>query len=176
MRSLRETFQSTPAAVSAMALLVLGLGVHTLLNQPRMEEIAGLRERHGNLLGQATQLARVERENRDLERAYGGEGGASLLAGAAVDPLAFISRAVDVARLTRIELGTEASGVTGDLQVTRFTLRVSGSYPHIVDFVRTLELGPRTVAVQALMIQPMADSGELEARMHVSVYDPIARR
>jgi hypothetical protein len=158
--------------VGALVLLVLGIGVHAVVNQPRMNEITGLRERQASLLGQAGTLARLEAENRELERVNETGGGA----GAAIDPFAFVGRAVDAAGLTRIEMGTEASGTTGGLQVTKFSLRVAGIYPRIVDFVRNLERSPRTVTILALTIEPMAESSLLEARMHISVYDPATGR
>jgi hypothetical protein len=176
MKMLRETFQSTPVNAGALGVLVLGLAVHTFLNAPRIDEVAGLQGRHANLMGQIGQLARQERENRELERLYTASRGGGIEADGVADPLAFIGREVDICHLNRIELGTDASGTAGNLQVTRFTLRVSGAYPRIVEFIRRLEQGPRTVAIQSVAIEPMLESGVLEARMHLAVYDPIARR
>lgn len=176
MRMLRESFRSTPVNAGALGVLVLGLAVHTFLNAPRIDEVAGLQGRHANLMGQVGQLARQERENRELESLYNTSREGGMEAGGMTDPLAFIGREVDSCRLNRIELGTEASGTAGNLQVTRFTLRVSGPYPRILDFIRRLEQGPRTVAIQSLAIEPKSETGVLEARMHLAVYDPIARR
>jgi Tfp pilus assembly protein PilO len=91
------------------------------------------------------------------------------------DPIVFLGRLLDRSGLTRLEMTSTGTNESARLRQTGFTVRATGEYGQIVDFIRTLEQSARLVTVDVLQIQKSVGAGILECRLSLSVFDPLAR-
>lgn len=160
-------------AALAVILLVVGLIVDLGFAQPRLREAKRLAAERVKRLEKVHQSSQGEREVQDLARCLGAEDLATGLAALRdTDPLSRLARELDRARLTRLDLSSQPSEIIGTVFRTRYSLRVQGSYGHILDFLRVLEQGAVPLTVDALSIAQVPDSPVLEARFDLSVYSP----
>ena len=167
-------------------LLALGLILDFGFTRPRLTEVQRLEEQRARLFRQDASRAANERDGRELARCLGAADLPSALAlQTGEDPVNFLGSEVERAGLSRVQLASRAAATTGGLRQSDFVLRVQGSYAGIQSLIRSLESGPRVVAVNALSIMPASPSpgapgsakagsgvaGALEAQLDVSVYD-----
>lgn len=164
------------AALSGV-LLATGLLVDLGFTQQRLQDVTRLAVERDRLRAQVFLLDRAAREEQDLARHLGGERLIDALTSQLeLDAVSYLGLAAKRAGLTRSELTTEATAEMEGLRRIRCTLRVSGTYAQVTECVRALEQGPRLVAIDALDIAGAPETGRLEARLAVSVYDPILPR
>jgi hypothetical protein len=158
----------------AAALLLAGLAVDQGLTRSQLQTYKHL---EGKRLEQTQKLAEIQgarAEANGLARYYGSDDlDTAFRELHRIEPLTFLNQQIDAVGLRRQELGTDSVSKTGELRRTRLGLRVYGSYGKIVKFVRNLESGSRLVLIDEFLLQPVPDSGLLEVRLNISVFDPI---
>jgi Tfp pilus assembly protein PilO len=167
---------STRAALAGSAawvLLLLGLVLDLALVRGQMAELRRLRAEEARLQTRYREIRNRGAETLGLAEHFGVEDLDRLEEDyAAVDAVAFLADALSAARLRRLELGTEESSRGRHLRRTQFFLRAQGTHQRILDFIRRMEGGPRVVTLEALSIQRILGSNQLELRANLSVYDP----
>ncbi|MDM7916490.1 MAG: GspMb/PilO family protein [Candidatus Eisenbacteria bacterium] len=159
--------------VAGTGLLVAGIVIHLALVQPQQNRVRALAAQRTQLL----QTAADRRMRSDLERqrleALGMDDSASF--GPRADAVAMIGDAVDASGLHRLELGTTSNSDLGGVRHTSLFVRATGSYRQISRLVLDLERRERLVAVEAIRIEPVTESSDLELRLRLSVYDPLPK-
>jgi hypothetical protein len=174
MRKRAMVPQGRTVAGLAAILLLSGIVVDVGFVQPRLREISRLRTQMSDAKARVAQQSRQVEEVERLMRGLGvADLGEAIADQGATDPVTFLGRMIDEARLTRLELSTRASGDVGHLRRTRFSLRILGTYPRFVELVRSLEQSKRLVTIEALSLEPASEASGLEGRLDVSIYDPI---
>jgi hypothetical protein len=156
----------------AVLLLVAGLLVDIAFTQPRLREVRRLRLQRDELLRQLGNLENRQHEVRAIAGLLSVETLAELRATPENTPLIFVGRLLEDSRLTRLELSAAGTSESDSFRRTRFALRVLGSYGRILEFVRTLERGPRLATVDAFAIEAATGPEALEGRLNISIYDP----
>lgn len=161
---------------AALLLLLAGVGIDMVLVRPRLDEIRGLEARRASLLARIDELAATSKESHTLARALGRDELAGLPdLGRDKEAVAYIGQVLGGTKLNRLELTTTATGETGGFRRTQISLRVLGRYNHILDFVKALEEGQRLISVDGLVVEEVLGTKNLEGRLSLSVYDPLAR-
>jgi hypothetical protein len=162
------------ALVLPLVLLILGLLVDIGFTRPKLRAVRSLADQQVQLQRRLAQLERREGRVDELAAYLGGDNLNDALSTLDVgDPLAYLSQLIEAARLRRQELGTEETTELGKLRRTQFYLRVTGSFSRILELVRQLEQSPRLASVDAMILQKEFDSGQLKARLRVSIYEPV---
>ena len=163
--------------ILAAVLLAAGLLVDIGFIRPGRGELARLKAAREDTRLRLGQQRALDEEAGSLAASLGVSDLAEAMSGATLsDPVTFLGGLIADARLTRLELATHASADAGSLHRTRFSLRVLGAYPRILQLVQSMERSSRLVTVDAFSLQPAADSADLEGRLDVSIYDPAAER
>lgn len=165
-------FRGKLAMTGAAVLLVLGMTIDVGMNRPRATEIRRLSAQRSQLRVKAAQDAQQQAEFDFLVKHLGGKNAKESSTSGRIDPITFLGRAVDSARLKQLELSSETSLEVGDLVRNRMFLRAEGSYAGIVRLMRSLEMSQRIVTIDAFSIEPALTPGAVEGRLNVSVYDP----
>jgi hypothetical protein len=161
------------ARPAALAILLLALGLVTDLGftRPRLQEVRRLMAERTRVLETLARVSQTEREALDLAHRLGaGDLSEALAAQRREDPLTYLGQEVERAHLVRRELGSQASETVGSLRRNRYHLGVRGSYFQILGFLRTIEQGSWLVTVDALSMEQMPESADLEGRIYLSVY------
>ena len=91
------------------------------------------------------------------------------------EAVSYIGQVLGGTQLNRLELTTTKTGETGKFRRTQISLRVMGRFSQILDFVKALEKGHRLISVDGLVIEEILGTRNLEGRLSLSVYDPLAR-
>jgi hypothetical protein len=160
--------------VLPLILLILGLLVDIGFTRPKLRAVRSLEVQKAQLQRRLVQLERQEQRVDELAAYLGGDDLNEALSNLDVgDPLAYLSQLIETARLRRQELGTEETTEQGKLRRTQFYLRVIGSFSRILELVRQLEQSPRLAVVDAMILEKEYDSGQLKARLRVSIYEPV---
>jgi hypothetical protein len=168
-----RSIEAVRLAALAVILLVGGVVVVGGVAPAGRREAKRLAAERVERLKKVQQSSQDEREVRELARRLGAEDLATGLAALRdTDPLSRLAEGLDRSRLIRLELGSQPSEIVGTVFRTRYSLRVQGSYAHILDFLRLLEQDALPLAVDALSIAQVPDSPMLEARFDLSVYSP----
>ncbi|MBD3237609.1 MAG: hypothetical protein GF330_12965 [Candidatus Eisenbacteria bacterium] len=156
----------------ASLLLAAGLGVDLLVTQPQVAQVERLARQHSQLLNAATQSIGEDRD-QELLADWLAEGSTREVAIEAheEDPVTYLDRQLRTSRLNRIELRREGTSRTDYLQRNKLYLRVTGSFAHLVDFVRRLEQAPRLTVIDALTVELIGPPNLLEARLNVTIFD-----
>jgi len=158
-------------------LLAVGLIVDFGFTRPRLLEVDRLQAQRLRVVDRAETRAAHEREGRELARCLGSDDLPTALAlQKGDDPVNFLGAQVDQASLQRLQLSSRSTAVNNGLRQSDYSLRVQGSYAGITKLVRSLELGPRVVAINAISITPVNGSLALEAQLDLSVYDVAGSR
>ena len=164
--------RSNALFILAAALLGLGLVVDLGFTRPRLEEIRSLEAARARLHLRRDQRGAREREAKELARLLGADDLASAVsAGQGEDPVDFLGHALERWQLERVQLTTRSSTSAGPLRQTGYTLKVEGSYGGILNFVRSVEMGPRVVTVDAISMVPGTGSAALEAELDLTLYE-----
>ena len=178
MNAWRESRSSRSLLIIPALLLALGLILDFGFARPRLTELGALETQRARLFRQDASRSSNEREGRELARCLGAADlPAALALQTGEDPVNFLGSQVQRAGLSRIQLTSRAAATAGGVRQSDFVLRVQGNYAGIQTLVRSLESGPRVVAVNALSITPVSatpgapGSSLLEAQLDVSVYD-----
>jgi hypothetical protein len=160
--------------VLPLALLILGLLVDIGFTRPKLRAVRSLADQKAQLQKRLVQLERQGQTVDELAAYLGGDDLNEALSNLDVgDPLAYLSQLIEAARLRRQELGTEETSELGKLRRTQFYLRVTGSFSRVLELVRQLEQSPRLASIDAMILEKEFDSGQLKARLRVSIYEPI---
>jgi hypothetical protein len=160
----------------AAALLAIGLVVDLGFIQPQVRQMRQLGLQRDQLLDQIGQGLDRSRQRKDLARYLNVTDLSELLNDKREsDPLAYIGARLDANSLTRLELTHAGTSAMNNLQRTQFALRVLGSYQNILNFLCDLERGSRLATVDAFTITTVRESRSLEARLNISIYEPVAR-
>ena len=174
MTGLRAQASVGSVLVLSAGLLAVGLSIDLLWTQPRAQDLETLERRRSEAL---TALSAVEHRTEEADQlaAYLGvdDLGDGLVSAHANDPLTYLTDSIKEAGLRRHELSTETAVKTSNVIRHRFFVHVQGSYPQIVKFTRTLEQAPRLAALDALVLAPVLGSNQVEARLNISIFDPI---
>jgi Tfp pilus assembly protein PilO len=159
--------------IGAAALLLVGLGIDFGIAQPQLRANRRLIALRESKLADIAQISRHQQEVRELARSLGSDDLASAMASrAAVDPLSFLGRSMERTRLTQSALSSRATTETQWLRRTSYSLRATGSYEEILQFVRLMETGPRLVSIDGLALSRIGEDGDLEGRFDLSIYEP----
>lgn len=161
--------------ILAAILLAAGLIVNVGFVRPGGGQIVRLMAARDEARIRLGQQQALDAEAQRLAASLGVSDLAEAMSGSALsDPVTFLGGLIADARLTRLELATHASADVGKIHRTRFSLRVLGSYERVLQLVQAMEESPRLVTVDAFSLQPAVESALLEARLDVSIYDPVA--
>jgi hypothetical protein len=161
------------AAPLAIGLLLAGIALDFGFAQPQRRAVESMRRQRAELLSQSAELTGRDVEERRLALYLDAEDLASALASQrGEDPVNILGAAVEKSGLQRLELGTQASAETERLRRSRLFLRALGSYGQVVSLVSSLEREKRLISIDALTVQRTLDSGDLELRVDLSIYEP----
>ncbi len=161
--------------VTIGALVVLALAVDLAGLRPAAARIRRLETRRTELTARLAAQGEEGREIEFIARVLGpGAGVPGESAGSVpADPIAIVDGFIARHGLERTELASKPTEATGQVSRTRLNTVVSGSYAQIVGLVRDLEQSPRVITIDALWIEALPDAARLEARLSLSVYDPM---
>ncbi|MBA4377205.1 MAG: hypothetical protein C0395_00835 [Gemmatimonas sp.] len=171
--NIRCTGTRLPFVLAAAGLLlVAGLVIEMAFARPRLQEIQRLNDECASLQSRIQDQQRLESEGRRLAVHFDVAGLAELTARSQLDAVAYLGQALDRSGLRRLDMTTNGGEDFGRLRRSDFLIRASGNYAEIQTFVRDLESGRRLVSIDALAIKTMLESGDLEGRFNISIYDP----
>jgi hypothetical protein len=158
----------------ALVLMIAGLVADLGFVHPQLKEYRSLNAERLRLRDRLVDIESQREAFRQLS-GYLDAGGPDAGGGESrlPDPVDYLAEGIQFAKLWRLELRTGVVGASDGFLRSRIFLRAKGSYAQIVDFISWLEKGKRLVAVDALSIQPIIDSRDLELRINVSIYDHI---
>jgi len=159
------------ALLLSAAVLVVGLVVYLAFVAPRIGEMRRLEAECATLRAQLYQQSLVGREREALVQFLDTEGLGASLDSLQVDGLTYLGRLVERSRLETLEL-TSGRGRQTVASATQLGLKVRGRFARLLDFVRTLEMSPRLVTVDAFSIEMIDEENTLEADFTITVYDP----
>jgi hypothetical protein len=153
-----------------VGLLIVGVVLDLGFTRPRVEQVnmlcarrAALEERVSELSAQAWAADRI---NVHLGRDATAD---SLAAGD--NDLAELARRIDVAGLRRLEIGVRGTEQQGHLTRARYTVRVTGAYQQILEFVRALEADRRLVVFESFHLRPIDGSRDVEGAFDLLLID-----
>ncbi len=161
---------------AALLLLAAGVLIDLTLLKPRLDEVRRLEAERASLLARVDELAASSQESHTMARALGRENLTGLLDDRKrQEAVSYIGQVLGGTQLNRLELTTTKTGETGKFRRTQISLRVMGRFSQILDFVKALEKGHRLISVDGLVIEEILGTRNLEGRLSLSVYDPLAR-
>jgi len=161
----------------ALMLLVFGVLVDFGYTKPRLDEMRRLEAERNSLLTRINELADRNSESNALARSLSRDKLEDIFDEVdGLEPVAYVGQILSATPLTRLEMTTTGTVGAGRLHRTEISLRVLGRYSHMVDFVRSLETGRRLVTVDAMIIEQVMGTRDLEGRLNLSIYDPTVRR
>jgi hypothetical protein len=159
-------------AVLAVLLLVMGILVNLGFTRRQEEQVKHWAAERSRLREKLAILDTQDDQGLEFGHALGAQDlDAALAAQGGTDAVAFIGRALDRARLNRLELSTTSTSTENRIRRTKFFLRATGSYGRVIEFLHSLEQGPRLVTVESLVLQEGNDPGSLEARVELTIYE-----
>ena len=162
------------APVIGVILLVLGIGIDLGFTQKQSQNVRGLITEREQLREKLLTLESRDSDSQRFAAHFGVERLTDLFdQDGRTDPVAYLSDVLAESKLTRLELGTMATAEVGKLQRTQFFLRANGRFEQVWKFARQMEQGPRLVTVDALKMEQMIESSNVEARFNLSIYDPL---
>jgi Tfp pilus assembly protein PilO len=161
---------------AAMALMGAGVTIDFIWASPLLQKTRAMERQRAEALDRINSAIETQAERQALARALQVADLAELKElSDSSDPIVFLGRLLDRSGLTRLEMTSTGTNDSARLRQTGFTLRATGEFSQIVDFIRTLEQSPRLVTVDVLQIQKSVGAGILECRLSLSVFDPLAR-
>ncbi len=161
-----------PLLFLAVLMLLAAVAVEVGMTRPQrleLDRIAGERQRlmeelqdHQNHLRQGDELAAYLEVGNLVDLLEGvGDG----------DAVSYLNGKLAEAKLTQLELITEASSAYGKLHRSQFSLRLTGRYAGVLQFVRSLEQDRRLATIDAFVITEIEGSSQIEGRFNISIYD-----
>jgi len=169
----RLPVQDTRVLLGLAALgMALALVAQLTLVHPRQGELRRLSGDRQAFLTRIAQESQAIQRDLGLAPLLGVEELTDLTAQPAGDPLTYLGDLLNSSRVTRLDITTDGIRESGLLVRTSFTVRVLGSYPRVLGFVKSLESGTRVATVDALEMEQDAAAGRLETRLSVSIWDP----
>lgn len=160
-----------PFMFLAAAMLVLGIAVDALFTQPRLHAVQRLRAELVTLQAQTASVAEQGRVAAALENYQSGLTGNDAPSISSGDPLTFVASVARRSGLVTKDLSLRDNSVENGVRKTRLDLRAQGDFKNILGFIRALEGSPRVSAIDALSIESREDTGSLDARLDLSVFD-----
>ncbi len=79
---------------------------------------------------------------------------------------------IDESGLTRLGLNTTDQKRTETLTMTKFSVRASGSFAQMYDFVQRLESSSRLASIDNFLLDSPLTGENLEGRFNLTIYDP----
>jgi hypothetical protein len=160
-----------------LAVLVLAAGLVTELTllRPRLARWRALEAQRVELLQRLGETSAQQRENRVLA-AYldlASLDELDLATANLVDPVLYLDNQVAASGLERLELTSVGTMVQDGLRRSRFTLRARGGFAAVTALINGLEAGRRVVSVDAFVVERPVGENSLEARISLSVHDPV---
>lgn len=176
MKPGNTSFHINALVVSATLLLIGGLAIDMFFVKPNLSSVKRLNNERLQLMQNNETNLTLGREIVQLK---------SLLKVAtleelgdlnSIDPIAYVGARLDETRLQRVEITTGETDIAGKLKRTKVSVRVRGQYNDIVSLVRMLEVGVRLVTLDDLDIEQLELDSRLEARLNMTVLDPVGGR
>jgi hypothetical protein len=171
----RPALPRGPALLTAAAvgLLVVGLVIDLGFTRPRVDAVHHLLARRAELTAELAGLtAREWVAERMLLHMKGEACGDSVPS--QDGGLAFLARRIEESGLRRLEIVAIISGREGNLDISRFSVRATGSFAAGLEFVRRLESDRRLVVLESIRMMPVAESEALEMGFDLLMVDLAA--
>lgn len=162
--------------IVTLALVCAGMAIDFIWARPMLEKTRAMERQRTEALDRINSTIAAEAERRQLAEALMVAELSDLnWLSSQTDPIVFLGRMLDDSGLIRLEMTSTGSSESARLRQTGFTVRATGQYSQMVDFFRALEKSPRLVTVDVFQIQKAVGNGNLECRLTLSVFDPVAR-
>jgi hypothetical protein len=159
----------------ALLLLALGLLIDLGFAGARADDVRHLSAQRETLRAQiAGQEGRAQRAHELAQRLGGDDLTEALAAQQAVDPVNFLGRALRQAGLHSLELGTEAGSQSGPLRRMRYFVRATGNFGGLMRFMRLLESNPCVLTIDGFTAEKVVGETDLDIRVNLSFYEPLA--
>jgi hypothetical protein len=159
-----------------LLLLAVGLVIEIGFARPLLREIGSMNEERSRMRTEIIRQGELDKDGSALAEVFGLADLAELGRAPVVDPLAWLGTTISDAKLVRLDLTNTGAADFGKVRRSDFTVRTRGSFAQMQQFVRSLEAGPRLVAIDAFTISTQFDKQSLEGRFMLSIYDPTGGR
>lgn len=160
----------------ALLLFAAGIGIDRAWIRPVLARSHALEQQRDELQARLGARVEVAAETDVLADVLGVADLDQLASGPeAEDPLVFLNRVIGASGLRQVEVVAEDVIETIRLRESGFTLTVQGSHAGMLRLVRDLEDATRTVRVNGVMMGMAPDTGVIECRLQLSIFDPLPK-
>ncbi len=175
METPRKTSRLGIYVAAGLALFAFAMTYDLAAVRPHVQTLRALERQRSETHRDLTQQVQRRQDCRELAELLGVDDLSELTSAPRRDAVTYLSDLLADAGVQVLDLAVTGGKRFSRIERTDLLVRASGDFSGLLAFVRRLEGGRRLARIEDFEIEPSLESGSLEGRFSLALFDPIAR-